>query len=197
MIRLYLMPITGTGVYPDSRRPKYTESILTPHGVQWSMMDYGNRPVCLLGGDTDAATHTELIAQADVQAFPDNFQSSSLTVGGQLANVRQRFEDFTIPGTWIQAADTYLQVARSVACIFQLLQRLNRIMGNVDPFAGVTLNTQFQDCPADFRAAMIEAAASFNWSTTGLSGTTTLRVALKYFSDQWGSTPLRLGGMIF
>lgn len=196
--RLYLMPIVGVGTYVDPRRPMYQDSILRPHGVQWGMMDYGWRPVCMVGCNTDDATHNELIANTDVQAFPDDFQSSGATIGGALTAVRNRLEDFTIPAAWVQSTDTYAQVAHSIGGLFQYMQRINRIMGDVDPFpAGITLNTQFQNLPVATRDAMIAASDSFGWDRTGLTATSTLRFILKYLSDQWEGIPLQLGGLVF
>lgn len=197
--RLYLMPIVGVGTYADPRRPKYLDSIIRPSGAPWGMMDYGNRPACLVGSNTDASTHTSLTSQSDVYAFPDDFQYSSSAIGGGgLNTLRDRLESFGVPAVWVQSSDTYRQVAHSVGCMFQYLQRINRIMGNVDPFTGsVTLNTAFQDLPQPTQAAMLEAADSFGWNRTQIVPNSSVRFILKYLSDQWGEVPLEVGGISF
>src|SRR5690349_20512179 len=100
MLRLYIMPIIGVGTKLDPRRPKYASTI-DGAGLPWGMMDYGYRPTCLVGSDTDATVHAALTANADVYAFPDNFQTSGATLGNQTNTVANRLESFAIPAHWL------------------------------------------------------------------------------------------------
>jgi hypothetical protein len=188
------MPIIGTGSSRlDPRRPKYAENTLT--GVVWGMMDYGYRPTCLVAADTDGAVHSALTANSDVFAFPDGFESSGATVGNQSTPVTNALEAQAIPAQWVQSQSTYLSVAHTVGAMFQFMQRLNGILGNVDPFVGATLNTRIDALSQATQTAINQAFTSFGW--TAPAGNTTLRNALKQTADQWGATPLTMGSFTF
>jgi hypothetical protein len=197
MARLYIMPITGVGTREDPRVPKYRNTILTPNGTIWAMMDYGYRSTCLLAAETSAIVHNALVANSDVFAFPDNFQVSGATVSSQSTAVQTSLEGFGIPAHWVQSQDTYLSVAHTTGAMFQFAQGLNGILGNVDPFAGATLNTQFRNLAQATQDATHQVGARFGWDTSGITPTMTLRNMVKYMADQWGATPLLLGPFIF
>lgn len=196
-IRLYLMPISGAGTKADPRRPAYVDTILTPNAVPWSMMDYGYRPTCMVAADVTDTVNTLLIANADVYAFPAGFETSGATVGSQSSSLTSTLEAFAIPAQWVQPSSTYLSVAHTVGGMFQFLQRMNGLMGNVDPFAGATLNTQIRNLAQATQDNITAAGLSFGWNLSGISSTTTLRNAIKYMADQWGATPLMIGSFTF
>src|SRR5690348_16193194 len=81
MLNLYVMPIIGTGVKGDPRRPKYATTL---SGFVWAMYDYGDEPHCLVGVvDISGAADSSLTANSDVTAIPQNLNT---TIGS--ANVR-------------------------------------------------------------------------------------------------------------
>jgi hypothetical protein len=191
------MPIVGVGTREDRRRPKYADAILTPNNTVWAMMDFGNLPTCLVGASTDGTTHAALIANADVYVFPDGFETSGATVGNQANTLQSTLEAFSIPAHWVASQDTYLSVAHTVGAMFQFMQRINGIMGNVDPFAGATLNTQFRNLAQATQDAVNEAGPSMGFNMSGVNQNMTLRNLVKYMADQWGARPLFLGPFTF
>jgi hypothetical protein len=193
------MPMVGTGLtHEDARRPLYKDSIFTPNAVPWAMFDFGVRQVCLLAATTTDPIHVSLIANADVYAFPDGFEAGVLTVGTNATALTNTLENtFSIPAQWVSSQLTYAAVAHTVGAMFQFLQRLNGMIGNIDPFAGATLNTQLRNLAPGIGQAIIDAGASFGWDMSGISNQTTLRVGIKYMADQWGATPLLLGPFQF
>src|SRR3990167_9302367 len=123
MLRLYLMPITGAGTsQADPRQPKYTADL----GPEWSMMDYGLVPWCIVAAERDDAVHAALTANADVRAVPVDLDS---TVGAALSATQTALETARIPAGWVTAGMTWRQVLRPVMGLFQLAQRYHGATG--------------------------------------------------------------------
>jgi hypothetical protein len=76
-------------------------------------------------------------------------------------------------------------VLRSVCGIFLFLQRVTAITKQPINWTAVSLNTQWQNIPAAWQAAMLQAAGEMGFSTAGLQATTPLRNILKNMADQW------------
>jgi hypothetical protein len=197
-LSLYLMPMTGTGVPGDRRRPKYMDTILTPNAVEWYGMQYGYQPVCLLAAEVTPEVHAQIIAMNDDYAFPAAFQTTGESVGNANASLTKTLEDqYGIPAQWLTPQMPYTDVAHTIGAMFQYLQRMNGIMGNVFPFAGSTLSDQIKTLPKATQDAMQEAAITMGFSSVGITPNTTIRNAIKLMADQWGATPLILGPFIF
>jgi hypothetical protein len=183
VLRVYIMPtvVVSTPI-GDSPLPKYLQN------EAW--MRYGTRNVALVAANTTDAQHATLIANADVLAFPDNFQTSGATLSG---SARTAFSNtlentFGIPGTWIANGNTYLSVAHSIGAMFQFTERWAALAAPADPMTGLTLTTQIGSLANP--ALFYSAATSLGWNTSGISNTTNMRNALKYMADQWGAAPL-------
>lgn len=193
MSRAFILPMIGTGTPKvDPRRPKYLADL----GIlDWCAMDYGLEPVALVVCNPLDATQAALSANADVYTFPLAFDA---TLGGQEANaLKAAFATVNIPETWIGANNTSREVIRVTAQLFQFAKRLHaRGATRLFP-AGVTLSTQWNALPLAFQNALLDCAQSFGWSTAGFSGTSTMRNMLRAIVDQWGNTPILLGGETF
>jgi hypothetical protein len=195
---LYALPIAGTGANStDPRRPKYVKEAPELAGLQWSMMDYGHNPHCLMAADVSPAQDAFLVAQADVRAIPDDLDSA---VGGALNAVQNALEAMSIPAGWVTAGTTWREVVRTVGGLFQFAQRYASI-ANGQTFlpAGVNLNNTWGSISAARRTNVTNTAASFEppYSMAGITNGTTIRAALKLLADQWGDRPFVLGGMTF
>jgi hypothetical protein len=192
-VHLYLMPISGTGASRlDPRVPKYRQDL----GSIWQMMDYGNCPVCLVASNVDDFNHAVLTSYADVWSWPENFQNNRSVVGeDSVPALRERLEQWNIPGMWIRPTDTWLDVAHGIGTMFQLMQRFAAVSSNADPFDGVALSTPFAEYPADRKHLLLTAATSMGFDTAGITGSSDLRGALKYLGDQWADGPLHIGGL--
>lgn len=191
--RIYLMPIGGAGTRQDPRKPKYASSF---DGTGYTMMDYGLEPVCLVEVENiSAGAHNIVAANPDVTALPIDL---SQTIGAQLTVVQNTLAGLNIPENWVQAGFSYLQVLRVVVLVFQFMQRLHGLLPNARLFdTGVTLATRINQLPANVRTALNAAATSFGFDTAGLTGTTTLRQALKAMADQFPSIEVNLGDQTF
>ena len=191
MTRLYVLPIVGAGVKGDPRRPKYTEIF---GGFDWTIMDFGVEPACILCVDgIDQTTHDLLAANADVAAVPENLDQQ---IGGAITAVRNVLEALNIPALWAQGTDTYRVVVRTVAAMFQFFQVLQG-MGVARIFGGsITLSTRFNQLPQGTRSVLLDAAAQMGFDSSSLSGASTMRQILKAMADQWGNRPISIGILI-
>lgn len=184
------MPIIGVGTKADPRRPSYRDTHLA--GLSWSMMDYGNEPLAIVGvKDIPPATHIALAAETDVLALPENLDTE---LGAQLTAVQNAMEARNIPSGWVQAGMTYRTIVRMVVQAAAFLQRLQATTSTRLLGSGVTLDTQFSALPVAMRNAMVSAATSLGYDTTGLSGANTLRTILKNVADQWRQGQIFLCG---
>lgn len=186
---LYVVPAIGDGTPKDARRPKYVADA----GVNFSAMDYGFEPVFLLAADTDATLDATIDAAADAERVPNNLDGNP--GAGAVTTVQNFLENLNVPAGWVNTGLTWRQIVRVIAGLFQFMQRCYGLSGNVSLFDGVTLNTQFNAMPLALRQTLQAAAASFNYDTSALSGTSTYRQILKAMADQWDNAPIVMGGI--
>lgn len=186
---LYVLPMITTSTPKGPLRyPKYTDTTLS--GVEWVAMDYGNEPWSFLAADVPDATHTLLVANTDVLALPTNLDQ---TVGAQLTIVQNALESRNIPAGWVQSGFTYRQILRIVMAAFQFMQRCQGLGLDAVFGGGVTLDTRFNQLPVATRQLLVDAANSFGYNTSTLSGTSTLRTILKAMADQWRQLEFTIG----
>lgn len=187
-INLYLMPATGAGTKADPNRGKYWDDLAAFSRAE---MDYGLEPVFLVAADVDASTDTAMRAHADVTGVPQNLNG---TVGaGAVTATKNALEAFNIPAGWVTAGITWKTVVRTTATIFQIAQRLHGLGAARLFSAGVTLDTQFNQLTAGQRQKLLDAADSFNFDRSGLTGAATMRVILKALADQWPAVEMPFG----
>ena len=190
--RLYITPVTGSGTTPrDPRRPAYISDL----GVRWAGMDYGAQPIYLVAADLTSADDASVTAHADVFAFP--FDLGGSVGGGNVTTAQNALEAAFIPAQWVNGAMQWGQVARTVAGMFQFMQRLNFYLGNevvIDTSA--KLNIQWQTLPSNIQQAIINAAASLNY-VFNPQPTDQLRALLKNLADQWGNRAFQLNEFSF
>lgn len=189
---IYLMPAIGTGTRSDPRRAKYWDD-LGAAGLLISELDYGNEPIFLVGvQDITPALQSTIAADSTCISVPDLAQS----VGAQVPAVQNVLEAMNIPAGWVGPGMSYGSVVRVVAIVFLLLQRFQSLSSARLFGGGVTLDTRFNQLPVAVRTQLQQMAQSFNFNTSGITGTTTLRTILKSLADQWSSVSIPLGAII-
>jgi len=191
--RLYLAPVeTRTNPQGDTVRVvKYEGDFCA---VSCGTMDFGFEPVMLVGATVDGATDATLTANADVVALPVNLDVN--LTAAEVTAVQAKLEAVNIPAGWVTTSLTWRQLVRTIVAMFQFAQRYNGVAGNVRLFpTGVTLSTRWNQLSPTVQTNLTTTATSLGYSTTGLSGTTTLRTVLKNMADQWGSRPIFIGGL--
>lgn len=200
MDNLYLVPVETTN--GGARRgPKYFSWRFDPDppGIvctRLSLMDYGFLPSFLAyARGISEADHTALIAHADVYFWPANLQQS---ISPQ-DTIKTFLEGINIPTNWTTAATTYLELLRSLAGMFQFLQRYGALSGINDPLfdATVTLDTRYRNLSAQRQAWFAQTVESFGYPSSIINQNSQIRQMLKFAADAWGAQPFYLGGMEF
>lgn len=193
-IRLYLLPIAGSGVSPDdARRPAYLSAV----GASGTMMDFGAEAVCLCAADTNDAQHEAITAETGTYSLPLAQLDSGIGAGA-LTAIQTWLENRNIPADWLTDGITWRELIRFVVGLFQLAQRyrglsaLAGVSGQLFP-SGVNLATRLNELPTAARNRLSAAAADLGYDTAGISGPTTLRVALRLLAAQWGSRSIPIG----
>jgi hypothetical protein len=195
-IRWYVFPVEeivqGGTTY---RGPKYLKWRMNPTGIdaRWSMVDYGLMPTALLVGDVTAAQHTQAATQPDIVVIPENIDNAIGSIA--LPIVVSELEALHIPANWVTTTHTYREVMRRMAHLFQLAQRYHGRTAKKLIESGFNLNTFVSTLPINVRTSLNEAAQSLGWDTSMILGSWTLRQALLYLADQWGSTPVLFGNL--
>ena len=190
---LYFLPVIGTGIEADSRRPKYIAAL---SGISWAAMDYGFNPSMVAAADVDDATDSSIDANADVNRIPDNMDL--FLSAGAVSVVQNAMEVMFWPADWVNTTYTYRQILRYVGGFCAYLQRYSAISGNINPVfssGNVTLSTQFNQLPAKARQDLQATATDLGLSYAGITGTMTMRQIMKSMADQWGQRSFSLGGV--
>lgn len=193
MIQLYLLPIERNG---QVRGPKYFAcrvNDFTGIHCSWSMMDYGFMPSgLLLAKDIAQSDHDTLILNADVFVFPDNLDQSL----SNIQTIRTFFEAVSVPTDWLTPSNTYRELLRNLAGIFQFAQRYTGI--SLQPLfgTGITFDTRFRSLSAQEQAWFSQTVASFGYPSSIIQQNATFRQMLKMAGDAW-TQPFYLGGFEF
>lgn len=192
-IRFYLLPIESNG---NARGPKYFPWRYDPDPpaliqATCSNMDFGLVPTMLVAADVTPAQHTTLSANADVTSIPQNIDAT--ITAGALSAVRAALENLKIPGNWATTGNTYREVLRMVAGLFQFAQRHQGLHGQTIIPDNINLNMTWGNIPQAWQQNLQATADSFGYDYSQVTGSTTVRVILKNLADQWGNQPIYMG----
>lgn len=187
-IRYYIVPTLSNqteivpkyfcGDNPDQNDPysKYVKLIAGSYDV----INYGLEPLMLIIADVTNAEHTSIAANTDVVAAPLNINN---TIGGNLATVQSKLEAVNIPADWITSGMTYKTVLRWVARLFLIMQRFHgKGFGRL--LQSLTLTDLVSDIPSQKRQNLNTAAQELGLDTSGITGSMTIRNALKNLGNQ-------------
>lgn len=200
MQRFYFMPtnlepIVGTDPQRYSKGPKYFNYRWRTDGLvdaKFSMMDYGRLQVCLVLADVTQAQHDLLVAQSDVASPPEDIDQ--LITEQALPQVQNVLEAMRIPAGWVDTTYTYRDIIRRVAGLFQFAQRHNGLHQEelIDSVAALDLT--WAEIPLARRDRVAQTADSFGYDYSTVTGTWTVRQTLMHLANQWGATPIYIGG---
>ena len=197
--RLYIVPKVGTGDDSDPWRAKYfADGLIIPRPA-YSAMDYGFEPWFVVGADLSSSDEAFVLAQSDVTAIPANL-NANLT-NPQVTSVQNKLESINIPAGWVNNGLQWLAVVRIVLGMFSFIQRFGSILNSGQTlgtgfFGSITLSTTIAELSANQVTALQQAAADLNLSTAGITGSTTLRVALKTLADQMSARTYNFNGVL-
>lgn len=194
-LRFYIVPMVQVGnvrgpVHFASRAGEADPEL---DGVRGAFKDYGLIPVMMVAAEVDSAQQTYLDTLADIQPVPANIDN--VIGAGQVATVQTALENFNIPGTWVNAGDSYRVVMREIFGYFDFMQRLTAITG-INPLTlGISLSTQFSQLNQTWQDAITRSLSELGYDASGLTGATTLRQLLRNVALQNGSKTFTFGGV--
>jgi hypothetical protein len=201
--QLFVMPMTQQ---TNSKGKTYTAPAyanLLAKGEAWQAMPLGAEPICLFAAmNPTQAEITAISASPGVTTLPSNLTLVMSTTDA--ARATAFLEANNIPGSWVQAGMTWLTMLRYSMQLFQFMQRYNGVAtanGHTPyVFHGTsnTLNTLVNAIPSTMTADLQQAATSLGYTTSGITGSMTVRQALIYLGQQWPmQAQIQFGGMVF
>lgn len=202
-LRFYLVPavpcVRAGEEIPNSRCPKY---IAAAAGLTWGAMDYGAEPLFLVLADVTAPQHTQLTGRGDVRHICRYDQRFQLITSEEAGVITNGLEALNIPGNWVaqgwpSGVIMWTHILRFVAGCFQLSQRVHGISGRTVFREGVDLSRTVSSLPAGILQDLQDAADSFGWDYSTVTGSWTIRQVLVHLAHQWLDAPFSMAGMSF
>lgn len=203
---LYVMPMDAVNVSGPRRGPSYIPWRYDPDPANnvavddWVPYDYGNSPWALIAVEAADAQHTALQAKPGVRLIPDDLDS---TVGAaQRDTVRGYLEEMALPGTWVVNGTQWREVVRTICGCFLFGQHYDALIPTAAPEPSFgdrlvgNLNVQWQNIPVVVRNRVLAVCAEFDYDTSGLQPTTTVRAILKDLADQWQGRSMSFGSIL-
>ncbi len=192
-VEFFLVPMVGAGTRADPFRGKYTDTPgVVRHGcIRYSQLDDA---ICLI--EAPQPTLDTIAGNADATRLATESNLDSTLNTAQANAAKTIFEDAFIPGEFINAGDTRREVLRGVVGMFLFSQRLEGTFGTGwrqrAQAAGVTLNSAWQDFPAQLRAEFIAIRDDQGWTNAdlGVTNQSTMREILQAVSQQYEQTPI-------
>jgi hypothetical protein len=149
--------------------------------VKYGTIYYGTENWVLVGSDLSTSDDAAVVAAPDAFALPFNLDRT--LTAGQVTNVQTKLESVNIPAHWVTTSLTWKQVLRTIAGMSLVLQRLSGVNAT-NFFSVAVLNNTISSLPAQVRTDLVAAAAELNINTSGITGTTTIREALRIAGEQ-------------
>lgn len=187
MIRFYLTPKATNA--KGEIRPKYIQAM----SLIGDWMDYGVEDAYLIAVEVDDDQHATLTLNSDVISIPADIDSAiGLTA---LTTVQNKMEGLHIPAGWVTTNNTYRDIIRVTGRLFQFMGRFQAVNLATLFESGITLDTRINQLTQTQRNRLTNIADQFGLDRSSITGTTTIRQALKIVADQM--QPFTLGGQTF
>jgi len=193
-IRFYLIPMEEG---PGFREVKYfrtrwgSGTIDAPMGV----MDYGLMNVALVVSDVTAEQHDLLVSEIDVVSIPQNINENVSAIA--LPQVKAAIESLRIPADWITTNNTYRELLRMIASLFQFVQRYHGMHDEVLIDNQSQLDLRWNEIPQNRQQKIIATADFLGYDYSWVTNTMLVRTILKGLADAWGNKPFKIGGFEF
>jgi len=190
--RIYLMPLLLVG---GVRSPKYLKGRVTPAAldVEWAGLPCGQQDVMLVSAEVTQGQHSELVALADVAAFPLDLDNA--VTAAALPTVKATLDSFDIPSHWVNTSFTYRRVLRRIMRLFFLSQQLNAkwavklFNGTITPASAVV------SMPENARLKLTALASSLGVDVALLPLDTKIREVMRLMMEAWPKSPIELHGV--
>jgi len=109
---------------------------------------------------------------------------------------RAFFDAAGVPGDWLTPANTYRELVRQFAAMFQFSQRYFGISGE-NLLSRVTLEDRYRDFPVDVQGWFDLTVESFGYPSNIVNPNRTIRQMLKMVGNAWGAQPFRMNKITF
>jgi hypothetical protein len=185
MRRIYLVPLTGTGLTrQDAKKPKYFSDLASDNpaiqGAQ--ILWYGLLLVALFDcPNMDQATHDAITANADVVAFPQNLNAQ---VGANLAVVQASLDQFSIPSGSVTATTTYLDIINALIKLFNFANQFHYWFGQKIMRYLWDSDVKLNQLPGDLLSDIQLAADNRGIDTAGITAAMTIKQAIAILSQR-------------
>jgi hypothetical protein len=170
----FIVPFAGLGTHASPFVPKYVPAL----GVAWlwcaTPLEWG-----VVWANASAAQESAIAANADAIVVPP--------LDNQIALVatQNALEGLGIPSQWLVAGMTYRTVVRVIVGMANFAQRCEGL-GQRFALAG-NLDKTISQLPVAVRNILATAASSLGLSSAGITGTTTVREALRMMGQQFAA----------
>lgn len=192
-LRLYIVPISGTGTRVDPRVPKYFLDGTISASTPWTMADYGFEPWAFVAGDLSPTDQAAVVAMVDAFIIPAVLDIA--LTAPQVTNVQNKLEAINLPAGWVNTTLSWRDVMRTVLWISAFMQRFTALNGTALFVGGTTLSTTVGGLTPQVRANLLQAVRDLGLSSAGVTNGTTLRVGLKAVAAQSSAKPYQLGAL--
>lgn len=187
MIRVYMMPatdqqITARGQVITVRRPKYAGT-LDVTNLQYQL--FPNRDWCICAIDTDLASHDAIKANNDARQLPPPENLDNAIGANGVTTVEQALALAGLPDHWVDAGDTWREVAEIMWGLALFAQRFEGIRNA--PITADTWDMRWNQLGTAVKQALQDAAESFKTQldTSFVTQTTTLGVIFFELAKQY------------
>lgn len=180
---IFVVPIAGTGARGDPFRPKYVKDL--PARWLWipTPLDWG-----VAWANASPAQETAIGANADAIVVPPLDNTIALVA------TQNALEGLNVPAHWLTAGMTYRTVVRVVVGMACFVQRCDGL-GQRVTLAG-NLNSQISTFSVGVRNTLAAASDSLGLDRSQVTGTTTLREAMRIAGQQFATgTVIQLGDL--
>lgn len=175
---LFVVPVVQSGRFFT---PKYIHGVLPSYTV--ANFPHGT---FLVSAEATQQQQDDISAHADAIVIPP------LDDGVALNATVNTLESLDVPAQWVTADMTYRTVVRTVFGAMEFLGRVSAIAATQIPLAG-HLGDTFASLPLAVRNAMTQAASELGLSTSGVTGSTTVRQILAIVGAQYAGGSMSFG----
>jgi hypothetical protein len=204
-IEFFICPQVGAGTKADPIRAKYQQGVGVVRAGQLRFTrGAGAESIVMI--EADQTYLDNVAADSECTRIADESNMDTPLTAPQVSNIQNFLEARGIPADWLQVGETRRQAIRGVAGMFLFSQRMTGHLGQGWKARlvthGVTLATEWQALPAQFRTELVEV-----WNTLAVmlhlsqiveadvSPTLTMRQVLKAMGNRLQNVPIFIGGV--
>lgn len=173
-MRVYVMPMIGTGGYQNPKRPKYSSAM-----GAYSFSQYTPEMLCAVACEPSAGQQLTIGLDGDVISYPEDLDTTVLL--GALLGFSNAHESKNIPADWLVIGMSYRVAARRV---FATMLLAHRMFAQGQQLRSIGFEDELSEYSSGALAAFYQAISDLGFSSTGISNSDALRVAIGKVVEQ-------------